>query len=214
VNPFERAVRRIDAAQQRFGPAALVFGVMKKFGDDNAGVLVTNFAYSAFICVFPLLLMFITLLSIVLVGHPAEQKSLFNSALGQFPVIGSQLAHNIRGLHRSSVVGLVVGVLGLLWGSTGLAQAGLFSMAQVWNLSGPERPNYITRMGRSLLFLVVYETGTEEMPFDGTRLRDDCAAVQAALPNLSPSKRKVELVHPVGTPYLTMRSPRSPLNSP
>jgi len=121
VNPIERVARRIDAAQQRFGPAALIFSVMKKFGDDNAGSLVSSFAFSAFVCVFPLLLVLLTVLNIVLAGDPGTRKALLNSALGQFPVIGSQLGHNIHGLQRSSVIGLVIGLLGLLWGSAGLA---------------------------------------------------------------------------------------------
>ncbi len=159
VNPIERTIRRIDAAQQRTRATALIFGVMKKFGDDNAGTLVSNLAYASFICVFPLLLIFVTLLNLVLAGHPATQKDLLNSALGEFPVIGSQLGHNIHGIHRSSIIGLVIGLAGLVWGSTGLAQAGLFSMAQVWNLAGPQRPNYLTRLGRSVLFLVVLGSG-------------------------------------------------------
>jgi YihY family inner membrane protein len=159
VNPFEKMGRRLDAAQQRVRAAAVLFGVMKKFGDDNAGTLVNNLAYCAFICIFPLLLVFITLLNILLVGHAGARKDLLNTALGQFPVIGSQLGHNIHGLHRSSVIGLAVGVLALIWGSTGLAQAGLFSMSQVWNLAGPERPNYVSRLARSMLFLVVLGLG-------------------------------------------------------
>jgi uncharacterized BrkB/YihY/UPF0761 family membrane protein len=109
--------------------------------------------------VFPLLLVLITALNIVLAGDHGARKALLNSALSQFPVIGSQLGHNIHGLQRSSVIGLVVGLLGLLWGSTGLAQAGLFSMAQIWNLAGPERPNYVKRLGRSFVFLAVLGSG-------------------------------------------------------
>jgi YihY family inner membrane protein len=159
VNFVEKIVRRIDAAQQRFGPTALVFGVMKKFGDDNAGTLVTNLSFSAFLCVFPLLLVLITVLNFVLAGDPGARNALLHSALSQFPVIGGRLGDNIHGLHRSSVIGLVVGVLGLLWGSTGFAQAGLFSMAQVWNIPGPERPNFVTRLGRSSAFLVLLGSG-------------------------------------------------------
>ncbi len=132
---------------------------MKKFGDDNAGTLVSSLAFSAFVCVFPLLLVLITVLNIVLAGDQGARKALLNSALSQFPVIGSQLGHNIHGLQRSSVIGLVIGLLGLLWGSTGLAQAGLFSMAQIWNLPGPERPNYVKRLGRSFVFLAVLGSG-------------------------------------------------------
>jgi len=159
VNPFEKVMRRIDVAQQRFGPAALIFGVMKKFGDDNAGTLVSNLAFSAFLCVFPLLLLLMTVLNIVLAHDPGARDSLLHSTLNEFPLVGTQLKSQIHGLQRSSVIGLVVGVLGLLWGTTGLAQSGLFSMSQVWNLPGPDRPNFIKRLGRSFAFLAVLGTG-------------------------------------------------------
>jgi len=159
MNPIEKTMRRIDAAQQRFGPAAMVFGVMKKFGDDNGGNLVSNLAFSAFLCVFPLLLILVTVLDLVLAHDASARASLLNSTFGEFPVVGSTLHSQIHGLHRSSVIGLVIGVLLLLWGSTGLAQSGLYSMSQIWNLPGPERPNFVARLGRSFGFLVVLGLG-------------------------------------------------------
>jgi YihY family inner membrane protein len=159
VNPLEKVLRRVDAAQQRFGPAAVVFGVLKKFGDDNAGTLVASLCFSAFLCVFPLLLIFITVLDIVLAHDSGARDSLRNSTLHEFPIVGTQLGKQIHGLHRSSVIGLIIGLLGLLWGSTGLAQSGLFSMSQIWNLPGPERPNYVARLGRSFAFLAVLGLG-------------------------------------------------------
>ena len=159
MNPIEKTLRRIDAAQQRFGPAALVFGVMKKFGDDNGGVLVANLAFSAFLCVFPLLLLLVTVLDIVLAHDTSARTAVLHSTLHEFPVVGTQLGQNIHGLHRSSVIGLIVGLLALLWGSTGLAQSGLFSMSQIWNLVGPDRPNFISRLGRGFAFLVVLGVG-------------------------------------------------------
>src|ERR1700747_3837532 len=56
MNPVERAIRSVDAMQRRFTPSAFAFGVVKKFGDDNGGALVANLAYSAFVSLFPLLL--------------------------------------------------------------------------------------------------------------------------------------------------------------
>ncbi len=159
MNPLEKAMRRIDVAQQRWGPAAVVFGVVKKFGDDNAGVLVANLAFSAFLCVFPLLLLLVTVLNIALVHDPGARNSLLHSTLHEFPVVGNQLGSQIHGLQRSSLIGLVVGLLALLWGSTGLAQSGLFSMSQVWNLPGTDRPNFVKRLGRSLAFLAVLGAG-------------------------------------------------------
>jgi hypothetical protein len=37
MNPIERAIRRVDAAQQRHKASAFVFGIIKKYGDDNGG---------------------------------------------------------------------------------------------------------------------------------------------------------------------------------
>ncbi len=140
-------------------PAAVVFGVVKKFGDDNAGILVANLAFSAFLCVFPLLLLLVTVLNIVLAHDSGARTSILHSTLHEFPVVGHQLGSQIHGLQRSSVIGLVLGLLALLWGSTGLAQSGLFSMSQVWNLPGTERPNFVQRLGRSLAFLAVLGSG-------------------------------------------------------
>jgi YihY family inner membrane protein len=159
MNPFEKLLRRVDVAQQGWKPAALVFGVVKKFGDDNAGNLVSNLAFAGFLCVFPLLLVLTTVLNLVLVHDPGARNSLLHSTFSEFPVVGTTLKHNIHGLQHSSVIGLIIGIVGLLWGSTGLAQSGLFSMSQVWNLPGPERPNYFSRLGRSFAFLAVLGIG-------------------------------------------------------
>ena len=46
MNPIEKVIRRIDAFQQRHKATAFVFGLIKKYGDDNGGVLVANLAHS------------------------------------------------------------------------------------------------------------------------------------------------------------------------
>jgi YihY family inner membrane protein len=159
MNAFERGARRLDAFQQRNKALALVFGVIKKFGDDNAGILVSSLAQTAFGALFPLLLLLVTILGIVLSSHPALRQSVLHSTLAQFPIIGNDLASNIKALHRNSVAGLTIGIVGLVWGSLGLAQNGMFAMAQVWNVPGPARPNYPKRLLRSISFLAVLAVG-------------------------------------------------------
>jgi YihY family inner membrane protein len=159
VNVLERSLRRIDAAQQRHAVTAFAFGVAKKFGDDNGGSLAVQLTYAMFVTVFPLLLLLVTVLSIVLADNPSDRHRLLSSALGEFPVVGQQLGHNVHALKRSSVFGLVVGVAGLVYGSSGLAQAALYAMSQVWNIPGAARPSYLTRMARSAVFLVVLAVG-------------------------------------------------------
>jgi len=159
MNPVERVIRRIDATQQRFTPAAFVFGVSKKYGDDNGGALVSNLAFSAFRSLFPLLLVLVTLLGLAASVDAGFRQDVIDAVAGQIPAVGSQLTEHVHQLRRSSVIGLIVGLVGLVWGATGLAQAGLFTMAQVWNLPGPARPGYVQRLGRALEFLGVLGVG-------------------------------------------------------
>src|SRR5712691_2807497 len=147
MNPVERVIRKVDTAQQRNTPSAFVFGVIKKYGDDNGGTLAASLAHSAFVAVFPLLLVLVTVLGLIASGNQGLRQDVLNAAAKQFPMIGDQLVGNVHALRHSSAIGLVVGLLGLIWGATGLAQAGLFTMEQVWNLPGPARPGYLRPPG-------------------------------------------------------------------
>ena len=159
MNPVERTIRRIDTTQRRFTPTAFVFGVIKKYGDDNGGVLASNLAYSSFISIFPLLLILVTILDLIAKRDPSFKESVVKEAVAnQIPLIGQTLTNNVNAVQRSSI-GLIVGLLVLIYGVTGLAQAGLFTMAQVWNLPGPARPGYIQRLARALLFLALLGGG-------------------------------------------------------
>lgn len=159
MNPVERVIRRVDTAQQRHRVSAFIFGVIKKYGDDNGGMLAASLAFSAFVSVFPLLLILVTVLVQVAASSPALQAQVLNAVSGQVPAIGNTLVGQITVMHRSSAISLAVGLLVLLWGATGLARAGLFTMEQVWNVPGPARPGYLPRLGRAVTFLGVLAVG-------------------------------------------------------
>ncbi len=137
MDPVERVIRRLDATQQRFPPAAFVFGVVKKFGDDNGGALVSNLAYSGFVSLFPLLLL-VTILGLAASTDAGFRHEILTAVANQVPLIGRQLTEKIHVLRRSSVIGLIVGLAGLIWGASGLARAGLFTMEQVWTRARDE----------------------------------------------------------------------------
>jgi len=155
MNPVERGIRTVDGWQQRYTPTAFAFGVIKKFGDDNGGVLVANLTYTAFVTLFPLLLVFTTILGLVAAFDPGFREAATDAVASQVPIIGHTLTSNVSTLKRSSVIGLIVGLVVTIWGSLGLAQAGLYTMEHVWNLPGPDRPGFLPRLARSLLFLVL-----------------------------------------------------------
>lgn len=155
MNAIQRAVKKVDSLQQRTPALAFVWAVVRKFGDDSAGSLAALVAYYGFLSLFPLLLVLVTVLGLVLT--PAESHKVVNSAIGQFPVIGSELTgpNGVHALKEGSAFGLVVGLLGLLWGSLGITQAAQNAMAQVWNIPSVKRPGFLPRLGRGAGFLVL-----------------------------------------------------------
>ena len=158
MNTIERRVRAVDGWQQRHLVPGFVFGIVKKFGDDRAGSLAALFAYYAFVAVFPLLLALTTVLGVVLNGHPGLRHRVLTSALADFPIIGTQVVHAIHPLHGSTFT-LIVGLLGLLWGGLGVTQVSQHAMAQVWNVPGVVRPNFVKRMLRGVAFLCTLGAG-------------------------------------------------------
>jgi YihY family inner membrane protein len=208
MNPVEKAVRRVDAVQQRHKAPAFVVGLVKKYGDDNGGVLVASLAHSAFVSLFPLLLVLVTLLGLVASADPAVRHQVLEAVAHQVPGIGDQLAGNVQQLRRSSIIGLVAGLVVLIWGATGLAQAGLFTMEQVWNLPGPARPGYVQRLGRAVVFLavlgfgVVVTTGLTSLGLygHGPGLLAVAGAVLVAAANIAMFVLSFRVLTPKGVP--------------
>jgi YihY family inner membrane protein len=159
MNWIEGVIRRIDVAQRGHKASAFVFGVIKKYGDDDGGRLVADLAHSAFISLFPLFVVLVTVLGLIASGDPPLRHHVLDAVAKQLPVIGHELERNVPELRRSSVIGLIIGLIGLAWGTTGLAENAQHAMAQVWNLPGPARPGYFPRLGRSVIFIGVLGLG-------------------------------------------------------
>jgi YihY family inner membrane protein len=144
----------LDRFQQRHGLTARIVAVIKKFGDDEGTSLVALMTYYGFVCLFPLLLVFVTVVGLLGAGS-SFTHSLENSALAQFPILGAQLRTNVHAVRTDSLIGLVVGLAFALYGSLGLSQAAQGARAQIWNVPGVVRPAFLPRLGRSMTFLVV-----------------------------------------------------------
>ncbi len=151
----DRTVEALDRAQRRWRGLAFPYAVMKKFSDDQVGHLAALMAYYAFLSVFPMLLLFVTVLGYLLQGNPQLQDRLVHSALVEFPVIGSQLE---LGRLTGHWWVLVVSVLVSLWGARGVASATQDAFNTVWNVPFAQRPGWPAALARSfaLLFLMAF----------------------------------------------------------
>jgi membrane protein len=142
---------RLDAFQQRHPSAGYVLAVFYKFFDDQGNYLAALIAYYAFISLFPLLFLLATILGYVLAGDHQLQERVLDSALGQLPVIGDQLKHPER--MGGGAIALTVGVLGSLYGASGVGQAVQHAMNTAWRVPRNSRPNPFASRGRSLLLM-------------------------------------------------------------
>ena len=158
MSPIEQVIRRVDRFQQTHWPLAVAFALIKKFGDDRAGSLAALMAYYAFLAVFPLLLLLTTILGFAMDRNSELRRSVFDSALRDFPIVGPQLGAAIQPL-QGNVFALTVGFFFLVWGSLGVTQAGQLAMAEVWNVPGVHRPSFAMRLLRGFGLLGVLGLG-------------------------------------------------------
>lgn len=146
-------IDRLDRLQRRHPVLGFGIAVIYKFVDDQGGYLAVLITYYAFLSMFPLLLLLTTTVGIVLEGNPELQQTVIDSALSQFPVIGDQLGtpQELSG----GVAGIIIGLLGAIYGASGIGQATQNAMNTAWQVPRNSRPNPILSRIRSLLLLTL-----------------------------------------------------------
>ncbi len=137
---LDERLQAVDGYQQRHRRLSFVAAVAKKFGDDQAGQLAALISYYAFFSLFPLLLVFVTMLGFVLEGNPGLKHEIEKGALGQFPIIGDQLK---IGTLSGSGVALAVGLVGSLLAGMGMTNAAQNAFNRIWDVPFKHRPNFL-----------------------------------------------------------------------
>jgi membrane protein len=143
-------LHRFDAYQQRHPLLAVPAAVLKKFSDDGAGNKAALIAYYGFFSLFPLLLVFTTILGFVLAGDASAQSAVESSVLRQIPIIGAQLK---SGSLTGSGLGLAVGLVGALLSGLGVTMAMQNAFNTVYAVPHRDRPSFLGARWRSLKLL-------------------------------------------------------------
>ncbi|MGZ4436634.1 MAG: YihY/virulence factor BrkB family protein [Nocardioidaceae bacterium] len=144
---------RVDRFQRRNPVAGFPLAVVYKFFDDHGGYLAAIITYYAFLAIFPMLLIASSVLGFLLQGNVQLKNAVLNSALSQFPVVGTQLGRP-EGLQGSGPA-VVVGALTALYGVVGLGQAAQHAVNTTWAVPRNSRLNPFASRLRSLLLFVV-----------------------------------------------------------
>jgi membrane protein len=144
-------VKRFDSYQQKHPLLAIPLAVVKKFGNDGAGNLAALVAYYAFFSLFPLLLVFVTILGYVLHGHQSEINSIEASVSKNFAGLNSIV--KFKALH-GHVLPLVIGLVTSLWAGLGVTGAAQNALDTIWAVPRKDRPNFIKSKLRGIGMLV------------------------------------------------------------
>ena len=148
-------LERLDHRQQGSRRISFVAAVVKKFSDDQAGQLAALISYYGFVSLFPLMLVFVTILGFVLEDNPDEREKILNGVLGQFPIISDQIKfHSLSGSAPALAIGLAFALLAGL----GIMNASQSAFNRIWNVPYKQRPSWVSTRLRGLGMLALLGT--------------------------------------------------------
>lgn len=157
-NPLPELIGRADRVQRQHAVLAFPVAVWKKFGDDGAGDLAALIAYYAFVSIFPLLLVLVTLADLLLRNDPALQHKVISAALSAYPQFAPQLRASIHGLHSTGPA-LAIGLIGALLGARGVVMALQRAVNAVWAVPLERRPAFPASTLRAIALIIVVGLG-------------------------------------------------------
>jgi YihY family inner membrane protein len=138
---------QLDSYQQRHPALGVPIAVARKFLDDESINLAAVIAFWAFFSIFPLLLLFVTLLGYVL--PPSLQGDVLRSAARFFPLLSTDSIGRLSGQWWT----LVVGILSALWSGSFVVIAIQSAFNSVWEIPYAQRPSFGAQMRRGLVAL-------------------------------------------------------------
>jgi YihY family inner membrane protein len=148
----------IDRWQRRHAVVGFPIAVVKKFSEDGASQLAALLSYYAFIALFPLILVLVTILEIVLNGDPDLQARVLDSALADFPVLGEQLRMQV-GSAQGKGISLALGLIVAFIGARGVAATFQRVCNKLWSIPYVDRPPFHRAALRTATILLLLGIG-------------------------------------------------------
>jgi YihY family inner membrane protein len=146
------SVRAVDRFQRGHPWVGFPIAVSKRFGESGAGGLAAAIAYYGFFSIFPLLMVLVSVAGLVLRGRPDLQVALLDSALANFPVVGTEIRANVGAIDGSGLA-VAVGIVLAVWAGLGAIRAAQVAMDTVWDVPRKARRGTPASIGMALAML-------------------------------------------------------------
>lgn len=129
-----------------------------RYREDRGGQYGALLSYYGFISLFPLLLVFVTILGIVLEDHADLRRRILDTVYARIPVVGDQLRADALTVHTSGFA-LAVGIVVTLWAGLAVVKRAQDALNLQWSVPRFERPRFVERNLRALGALLVVGAG-------------------------------------------------------
>lgn len=144
---------RADSFQQEHPALAVPVAVLRKFGEDKSTNLASMIAFWAFFSIFPLLLVFVTLLGFFL--PQGSKGDVLGKVAQMFPVLDTSTVSGLSG----SWWALIIGVATALWSGSSVVRVTQFAFNSVWEVPYHQHPKLVEQVLRSVAVLATIGLG-------------------------------------------------------
>ncbi|NNN14045.1 MAG: YihY/virulence factor BrkB family protein [Acidimicrobiaceae bacterium] len=137
----------IKGISRRVNPLA------ERYRSDSVGLWSTKVAYLSFFSLFPLLLLFSSVLNIAFSGHQAYKESVASAVDSNFPFLAGYLP---SGKLRSTYFAGSAGLIGSLWSGSRLTLALESGLGRIWHLDDPEARTFLAKLLRGAFLFILF----------------------------------------------------------
>lgn len=149
---------RLVSLRRRFPMVNAGVDSVERFTVHRTGRNSALVAHYAFLSVFPLLLVFTTVIGFVLDSNPKLRDEILDSVLSRIPILGPELVADPQSLSGSVPV-LVVGLLVTLWGSLKAFNVLQMALDDIAEVPWEQRPTMMVVRLRSFIGVVILGGG-------------------------------------------------------
>jgi YihY family inner membrane protein len=149
----QRIIKRVDEFQQTHVWAAFPYGVVKKYGEDNASYHGAAITYYAFLALFPLLFALDAALKLLLRGNAHLQAKMLADVNHYFPLLGTELQSSITSVRKTSLA-LAAAVVVAIIGARGVADAVRRALDEFWHVPNARRAGFPKAALKSLSMII------------------------------------------------------------
>jgi YihY family inner membrane protein len=153
MNKLQKSLRSLDRFQQKHHISAFTVAVIKKYNDDSAGRQAALLTYYSFLSVFPLLLILTTVVDSLISGNEHIRSVIIKGITNYFPLLGNQLSTHVHRLHSNGLP-LILGLLLVLYGTRGVANAFSRGVQDIWGIPKNHRDAFPKTLYKSMLLVI------------------------------------------------------------